>query len=250
MNSTRLLVLLACALMFGSTACADVDVHDVKAKLLKARPNLPIEGVRAAELPGFVQVNLVDGHMLYVSEDAKYFIAGDLYRVDATDFVNLSDEERNVSRKSLIDSLDEGDMLVFAPEGRTKATVTVFTDIDCGYCRKLHQEVPELNELGIAVRYLAYPRAGIDSDSYNKIVSAWCAKDPLDAMTKAKQGKAIPTRRCDNPVARQYALGGQLGVTGTPTLIYDNGFMQGGYMPAKMLAARLGLKVAVPLDIN
>ena len=110
-------------------------------------------------------------------------------------------------------------MLVFTPgAGKVKATVTVFTDIDCGYCRKLHQEVPELNRLGIAVRYLAYPRAGIDSDSYNKIVSAWCSNDPLGALTKAKRGEAIPTRKCDNPVARQYALGSEVGVTGTPTV--------------------------------
>ncbi len=245
MNLTRLPALFACALMLSVAAHAEVDVADVKAKLLQARPNLPIESIRTAELPGFVQVNLTGGHMLYVSEDAKYFIAGDLYRVDQTDFVNVSDEERNVSRKALIDSLDEEDMLVFTPgAGKVKATVTVFTDIDCGYCRKLHQEVPELNRLGIAVRYLAYPRAGIDSDSYNKIVSAWCSNDPLDALTKAKRGEAIPTRKCDNPVARQYALGSEVGVTGTPTLIYDNGFMQGGYLPAKRLADRLGIEVA------
>lgn len=239
MNSRRLLAVMT-ALLFAASALADKDA--VKAKLLKARPALPIESVRDSELPGFVQVNLRGGHKLYVSSDGEFFVAGDLYRVEATDFVNVSDQERNVSRKQLLDSLDEDEMLVFAPPAdQIKATITVFTDIDCGFCRKLHQEVPEMNQLGIAVRYMAYPRAGIDSDSYNKIVSAWCAKDPLMALTKAKQGEAIATRKCDNPVARQYELGGELNVTGTPTLIFEDGGMRGGYMPAKLLAAQLGI---------
>lgn len=215
---------------------------EIKAGLLKARPALPVDSVKVSPLAGMYQVNLKGGHMLYVTEDGKHFIAGDMYAVEANDFVNLSEGERNLQRKALIDAIDETEMVVFSPPAdKLKATVTVFTDVDCGYCRKLHQEVPEMNKLGIAVRYLAYPRAGVDSDSYNKIVSAWCADDPREALTQVKAGQAIPTRSCDNPVARQYELGGEIGVTGTPTLVYENGVVQSGYLPAAMLAARLGI---------
>jgi len=239
MDSKRLLTALAALLM---AVCAFADKDAVKVKLLEARPGLPIESVKVSELPGFVQVNLRGGHKLYATSDGAYFVAGDLYRVESADFVNVSDQERSVHRKRVLDSLDESEMLVFAPPAdKVKATVTVFTDIDCGFCRKLHQEVPAMNELGIAIRYLAYPRAGIESDSYNKIVSAWCASDPLNALTKAKQGEAIPTRKCSNPVAKQYELGGELNVTGTPTLLFEDGGMRGGYLPAKLVAAHLGL---------
>jgi thiol:disulfide interchange protein DsbC len=140
----------------------------------------------------------------------------------------------------LLEALDESEMVVFAPENPQK-TVTVFTDFDCTYCRKLHQEVPVLNELGIAVRYLAYPRAGVGSASYDKMVSAWCADDPNTALTDAKMGKAIPQKTCANPVAKQYRLGDDFGVTGTPALILEDGQLLPGYMPASALAARLGI---------
>ena len=114
-----------------------------------------------------------------------------------------------------------------APE-LTKATITVFTDIDCGYCRKLHQDVPELNRLGVAVRYLAFPRAGIGSDSYDKAVSVWCADDQQKALTKAKAGKDIEMKTCVNPVAEQYGLVDAFGVTGTPAIFYEDGTLQAG----------------------
>ena len=116
---------------------------------------------------------------MYVTEDGQNFIVGDLFQITDTRFVNIAEEGRNVKRKAMMDSIDESDMVVYAPkESEIKATVTVFTDIDCGFCRKLHMEIPELNRMGIAVRYLAYPRAGVPSGSYDKIVSAWCADDP------------------------------------------------------------------------
>jgi thiol:disulfide interchange protein DsbC len=133
-------------------------------------------------------------------------------------------------------------MIVFSPKGQVKASVTVFTDVDCGYCQKLHEEVPALNAKGIEVRYLAYPRAGIGSPSYNKIVSAWCANDQQDALTKLKRRQPIPTNICaGNPVAAQFALGGKMGVRGTPALVLESGRLLPGYMPADRLAAELGV---------
>jgi thiol:disulfide interchange protein DsbC len=133
-------------------------------------------------------------------------------------------------------------MIIFKPAGATKAIMNVFTDIDCGYCRKLHQEVAELNALGIEVRYLAYPRAGIPSASYDKIATAWCAQDQQQTLTKAKRGESVATAVCaDNPVAEHYALGQRIGVAGTPAIVLMDGTLIPGYQPAASFAQILGL---------
>lgn len=215
--------------------------EDVRASLLKARPGLPIETIAESPIKGMYTVNLKGGQqVLHITDDGVFFIAGDLYQVTEAELVNVTESSRNGKRKELLDSLDESEMLVYAPEKRLK-TVTVFTDIDCTYCRKLHQEVPALNELGIAVRYLAYPRAGISSGSYDKLVSAWCADDPQAALTDAKAGKQIPAKTCANPVAKHYRLGSSFGVNGTPALVLEDGELLPGYMPAAALAAKLGI---------
>lgn len=244
------IILSLLMLSFGAVAKDDARAEGVsaeveeaiKARLTEARPGLPIVSLEASEVPGYYIVVLEGGTTLYADREAKHFFAGDLYFVQPTGFVNATERARTGDRKRLLDELDESEMLVFAPPSeKIKATITVFTDIDCGYCRKLHQEVPELNRLGIAVRYLAYPRAGIGSPSYDKIVSAWCADNPNIAMTKAKSGQEIETRTCANPVAAQYALGDQFGVNGTPAVIFEDGTLQPGYLPALQMAQRLGL---------
>lgn len=214
----------------------------IRARLLSARPDLTILGIADSPMPGFVEVTLKGGLLLYVSADGQYMFAGgdiDIYRVTGNDLINLSEQQRAVKRRRLLDNLDESQMITFSPRGKTRATVTVFTDIDCGYCRKLHQEVPELNQRGIRVRYLAYPRAGIPSSSYDKIVSAWCSDTPQVALTQAKAGQKIPSKSCDNPIAEQYALGQEFGVRGTPALVLDDGRMVPGYVPAAELADML-----------
>src|SRR5690625_383339 len=115
----------------------------------------------------------------------------------------------------------------------------VFTDVDCGYCRRLHQQIEEYTEAGIRVKYMAFPRAGVGSETYDKMVSIWCADDPQRAMTIAKSGQQPAPARCDNPVEEQYRLGKQLGVTGTPSLITPNGEMIPGYVPPQQLRERL-----------
>ena len=215
---------------------------EIREKLLAVRSDLPVTDVRESRVPGLMEVTLAEGTVLFVNEDASYFIAGDLFRIEPDQFVNVSDEGRNGIRKTLLESLDETGMVVFSPaKGMKKTTITVFTDIDCGYCRKLHQEVPELNRLGVEVRYLAYPRSGLDTPSYDKAVSAWCADNPQLALTKAKLGQPIPEKVCENAVAAHYVLGNEMGVTGTPAIVYEDGTLQPGYLPAAQLAARLGI---------
>jgi len=237
---TRIL-LLVCLIAGFSTAIGEpLSLEEVKQKLLSSKPDLPILHVSNSPLKGFYQISLSGGHILYVTDDARHFIAGDLYRVMPHDLLNLTENERSVRRRDLIAAVDDSETLLFAGAD-TKATVTVFTDVDCSYCRKLHREVPELNRRGIAIRYLAYPRAGINSNSYNKIVSAWCADNPQIALTKAKMGEEIPTKTCDNPVAKHFRLGSEVGVTGTPALVLEDGRLIPGYMPAADLAERLGM---------
>jgi thiol:disulfide interchange protein DsbC len=215
---------------------------EIREKLGQASPELPIKDVAPSVLAGFYEVTLEEGTTLFVSEDGNHFLAGDLYRIDPGTFVNVSEERRNGSRRELIAAVDEADMLIFSPpEGMKKTSISVFTDIDCGYCRKLHKEVPELNRLGVEVRYLAYPRAGIDSESFDKYVSAFCAENPKLALTQAKMGQEVEASTCVNPIAAQYLLGNQIGVRGTPAIIYEDGTLMPGYLPAPELASRLGI---------
>lgn len=219
----------------------DPAIEKIRAKLHAARPDIPILDITKAQVPGFYDVYLPAGQVLHFTADGKYFFAGDLYGVEDR-LVNLTERGRAVERKALVEGIDEAQMVVFSPPAdRVKATVTVFTDIDCVFCRKLHNEVPELNRLGVAVRYLAYPRSGTNGESYNKLVNAWCAENPKIALTRAKAGQEIPNASCVNPVASQYELGGRLGINSTPSLIYDDGTLARGYVTAEELAQSLGV---------
>ncbi len=182
--------------------------------------------------------------MFYITADGRYIMMGNI--IDFSTRQNLTQQRqealrqaRNPIRKKAIDAVSEKDMVIFAPEKETKYTVNVFTDVSCGYCAKFHQEVPELNKAGVKVRYLAFPRAGIRSDTYKKMVSVWCAKDRQTAMTDAKARRKVEEATCNNPIESQYKLGQKLGVNGTPALILSNGELVPGYLPAKRLISLL-----------
>lgn len=212
----------------------------IKKSITGARPDLVVNSVTESQVPGLYQVKIVNGPTLYASADGKYFIAGDLFAVRAQEIVNLAEEQREKDRLVELAKIKSSDMIIFKPE-TTKAVVTVFTDIDCGYCQKLHQEVPELNRMGIEVRYLAFPRDGVGSKGYDKLVTAWCAKDNK-VLTQLKNRENIPMQTCaGNAVAAQYELGQQLGVNGTPALITGDGKLLPGYVPAAELAKALGV---------
>jgi len=217
--------------------------EEIKNELLKVRPDLIIMGIEKSEIQGLYAVDIQGGYTLFVSEDGKHFVSGELYAISNGEFVRAKDLKLKPVRKQKMSQLDDKELLTFAPEkDKIKATVYVFTDIDCGYCRKLHQEMPELNRLGVAVKYLAYPRSGLNTDSYNKAVSAWCSDNPRQALTQAKSGQPIPEKTCANPVAKHYYLGQELGINGTPAVIYEDGTLQPGYVPARELANRLGIQ--------
>ena len=205
---------------------------------------IAIESIKPSPAPGISEVQIENGPMLYATDDGAYFfLNGDLYRADGADAISLTEERRSVGRREQMATVSVDDMVVFSPEGETLDYVSVFTDVTCFYCQKLHREVDQLNAKGIEVRYLAFPRGGIDSDGAKKLATAWCAEDQQTTLTELKAGVELPLNECaDNPIAAQYQLGKDLGVSGTPAIVTSTGLMIPGYRPASDLAALLGLE--------
>ncbi|HKE48718.1 MAG TPA: thioredoxin fold domain-containing protein [Rhodanobacteraceae bacterium] len=196
-------------------------------------PDSKITAIEAAPLPGYRQV-LLGSQIVYVSDDGQYMLSGTLYDVDAKR--DLTASRLAVDHKKKVDAVPAAKRIVFAPD-KPKYKITVFTDIDCGYCRKLHSQIAEYNKRGIEVDYLFFPRSGLNTPSFDKAVSVWCAKDRKSAFTEAKAGKTPAAAKCDNPVAEEYKLGAQVGVDGTPTIFAADGTKIGGYLsPNEMLA--------------
>ncbi len=226
-----LLALAAVSLAVGAEENDELKARFAK-QLEKVLPDVEITGVSPGPIGGTYEVML--GHsLIYMSEDGRYAMRGDVYDLSAGR--NLSDERRTNSRGAALQSLTADNYIEFSPAGETKNVVYVYTDIDCTYCRKMHTEVPALNKAGIAVRYLAFPRAGIPSESYDKFVSVWCAADQQTALTQAKAGAKLNTATCENPVKAHYDMGASMNVRGTPSIMLENGQEIGGYVPAERL---------------
>ncbi|ACR11445.1 protein-disulfide isomerase DsbC [Teredinibacter turnerae T7901] len=216
--------------------------ENIRKSLMVANENLRIRKIQPSVIPGMYEVQIMGKGIIYMEENGQYFIDGQMLHLDGKKIVNVTDESMTGLRKDLLATVNKDDAIVFSPKGEVKASISVFTDVDCGYCQKLHREVPALNDMGIEVRYLAYPRAGLNSMSYQKIASAWCADDPRKALTALKNREDIAMNVCEgNPVASEYELGQQMGVTGTPAIVLDSGVLIPGYMPAKNLAERIGV---------
>jgi len=234
---------VACALLMSGLHAEEAPEVVIKRELETSRPDIKIQSIAPSEIPGLYAVQFLNGPAVYATPDGKYFVLGDLFQVQQKGFVNLAEKKRNGERVKLLATIKPKDMVIYKAKGSTKGVITVFTDVDCGYCRKLHKEVPQLNEMGIEVRYLAWPRAGVGSESYQKMVTVWCAKDRQKTLTSFKNGENVPVSTCkDNPVTAQIELGEKMGVNGTPALIKTDGELIPGYMPAAELAALLSVK--------
>jgi thiol:disulfide interchange protein DsbC len=231
-------------MLFGPSAVAD-DLKEKMAAALTGFAGQPIgiEAVRSSAAPGIAEVQIENGPLIYATEDGDYFfLNGDLHQTSATGAINLTEERRAATRKEQLAAVAVEDMVVFSPEGETRDYIAVFTDVTCFYCQKLHREVDQLNAKGIEVRYLAFPRGGVDSEGAKKLATAWCAEDQQATLTELKAGVALPVNDCDdNPIAAQYQLGQDMGVSGTPAIVTSSGLMVPGYRPADDLAALLGL---------
>lgn len=233
-------VALVSALMLSGlapVANATCDIDAINRIVSRSLPNIVFEKVQPTAIPGLCEAT-VDTEIFYISESGEYLLVGNLIAIRSGN--NLTQLRRASIVKTIIDKQDEKQMISIGP-ARAKRTITVFTDVDCPYCARLHEEVPQLNKMGVRVRYLLYPRNGIDSPTYKKSVSVWCARDRVRAIGIAKAGGKLKQRTCANPVAAHYALGQRLGITGTPTLILEDGTRIGGYVPAPRLLTMLGL---------
>ena len=227
------LCLLFMGITLSSLSLAESDSHAaIKKSLKNIFPDLSPSEITPSPMSGVSEV-LIGPRLFYISNDGRYLLQGSL--IDLETRTDISEARRNSIRLDAINALGEQNMIVF-PAKNSKHTITVFTDIDCGYCRKLHDEIDQYNAKGITVRYLAFPRSGIGSPSYDKAVSVWCEKDRQAAMTRSKSGETLPKANCDNPVKEEYELGQMLGVNGTPALILEDGTLLPGYVPANKLA--------------
>lgn len=208
--------------LFAQTASA-MDAEQVKERLQQKFQGQRVEDVQPSPVDGFYQVSL-GGNILYT--DGQYLLQGDIYDLDTMS---------NLTKLGLLNSVSDDNTVPFTPEGDTEHTITVFTDTTCGYCRKLHQEVGKLNEAGIKVRYMLYPRAGLGSPAAQTLESVWCADNPQKALTAAKAGKKIQQKSCDNPIEEHINYAHRFGLRGTPLIITDRGHVINGYKPADAL---------------
>ena len=234
---TRFLVAALMLVAGCGSACAQTapanNFAPIRAAILKIVPGASIDSIKPTVIPGYHEVS-ISGRVVYVSDDGKYLIQGAL--INLATKANLTDASEAIQRRGVLDGVGRDRRIVFSP-ANPKYRITVFTDIDCAYCRKLHSQIADYNKAGIAVEYLFFPRAGLNSESYNKAVSVWCASDRQQALTDAKLDKPVAKKTCPNPVAMEYDLGRRVGVDGTPAIYAADGTQLGGYLsPAEMLA--------------
>lgn len=205
----------------------------LRAAIQKAVPGVVIDSVKPSIIPGYREV-AIGGRIVYVSADGKYLIQGSLMELASRD--NLTMVSEGALRRGVLDAVPRERRIIFSP-AKPKYRLTVFTDIDCGFCRKMHTQIADYNKAGISIEYLFFPRAGENSEAWNKAVAVWCAPNRQKALTDAKADRPVPKKTCTNPIAKDYELGRQVGVDGTPAIYGPDGTQLGGYLsPADMLA--------------
>ncbi len=230
MNMCRKLVLFVCCLAAGyvhADASPEEVEQNIRATLQKFVPDEPVTRIRSTPFENMYEV-VLGPNVIYMSGDGRYIFKGDLLDMNARE--NVSENERAEARKQIFAGLSQEQFIEFSPE-QPRNIIYVFTDIDCGYCRRLHRDVEVLNENGLGVRYLAYPRGGIGSPAFDKMEAVWCADDRRQALTDAKNGREFTSKQCPNPVASEYELGQRFGVRGTPAIYTQDGEELSGYMP-------------------
>ena len=227
-------LLVAGALLGSATGYAESTLDEIGERITKQLPGITVTSLTETDVPALYEL-VTEGRIYYVDESAEFLIDGSLIRLE--DRRNITDSRLGGIHMGLIDGLDEKSMLIYEPETASNRSITVFTDISCGYCRRLHQEIDTLLEEGVRVRYLMFPRAGIGSQGHKDLESVWCADDPQEAMTNAKAGGKIEPKSCANPIEEHVALAERLGLRGTPLIYTDSGEKIPGYREASALVS-------------
>ena len=223
-------------LVMAAHADSDKTAEKIKAKLVESFPTLAPDSVSKSPIDGLYEA-VYGTQIIYVTDDGRYLIQGSAMDLDDGK-KNITEMAANKARKNFMVKINEQESISFGAE-KPKYTVTVFTDIDCGYCRKLHNEMEQYASYGIKVNYLLFPRNGLQTASANKAISVWCSDDRHDALTRAKNGEEVTAPSCENPVAQHFEIGQQVGVSGTPAILTADGDLMPGYLPAQQLAQRL-----------
>jgi len=230
-------ILMSVLLLSSALSMAAKDEHEgLRLIISKTFPGAEITGFKASGVPDILEFNL-GAQVLYISKDGRFLFQGNIF--DLISQVNLTENAEKSTRVSALKKLGEDNMLVYKPE-QQKHFITVFTDVDCYYCRKLHEEIGQYEKKGIAVRYIFRPLKG--KKSIEKSVNVWCAKNPQEAMTNAKKGRRLKKATCDNPIEQHMALGEDFGINGTPAIILESGKMVPGYRPADAIEKMLNSK--------
>ncbi|MEM7195866.1 MAG: DsbC family protein [Pseudomonadota bacterium] len=234
----QLLKLFAVAALVSTTAIAGPE-DNLRENLQKMLPEgMEIKSIAESPMPGVYDVQA--GHQsLYVYSQDEFLMIGDVYNVERR--VSLGDEKKNEKINAALSDVPESEMIVMG-DLESERYVTVFTDTDCGFCQRFHRTIPDLAKGGMKVRYMMFPRAGLNSKSYEEAVSVWCAADQGRAMTIAKTGGRVESATCENPVAAQYKLGQEIGIRGTPTMVLDTGRIIPGFVPADNLLTQAGMR--------
>ena len=204
--------------------------------LKKANINAKITDAQPTEVPNLYWISFEGMPSVYATADGKYILQGEIVRLGGKELHNVSQNLQAANAKKLFDQLKTEDLIVYPAKGKTKHVVYVFTDASCPYCHKLHAEIPELNKMGIEVRYVAFPRQGLGSPGDKQLQAVWCSADKKAAMDKMVDGKEIKAAKCENPVSKQFQLGQSIGVNGTPAIVLENGQVIPGYQPAAQVA--------------
>ena len=232
-----------CLIMFFLAFSLDgiANETEIVTKINQVLPaGMSVKGIKQSQVEGLFVVDIGDLQPIYASKDGNFFLYGEMYAIKNGELLNTTKQEISLNRRAILDSeLLEKDFITFAATDE-KHVITVFTDVDCGYCRKFHGEIEDYNAQGITVNYVAFPRSGLESESYNKIVSAWCSSDPKGTLTAFKEGRDPALKLCqDHPVEDHYLLGQRIGITGTPAIISSSGDLLPGYLPPMELLKKL-----------
>ena len=208
---------------------------------VSSQGQLQILAIKETPLAEIFEIELNTGELLYSDASGDYLFAGDMYQTTDLGLMNLSSGTRQIRTLERIADIPENEMIIYTPETGIRATLTVFTDVDCTYCRALHRDLEPLLNQGIQIRYLAYPRGGEAASSYDKMISVWCSDDRHKSLTQAKNGQNLPARECETPILNHYELGNLIGISGTPALIFPDGRLIPGYMDVDRLVALLNI---------
>lgn len=222
--------------IFGCAQSKNDSIDLIEEKLSNIIPiELNIESISDSQLPNFFEVKLSDGSFFYVQQDGEYLLLGDIFKITNEELINLSREKNYSKAKAMLKKIDEASLIKFSPE-ELKYKIYVFTDVDCGFCRKFHSQINSYLDEGIEVNYLAFPRSGTESETYKKMSTAWCSANKQEILTGLKKDINFENKDClNNPIKTHYELAKSIDIQGTPTIISQSGFTIPGYIDAKDL---------------